>query len=43
MIRGRFLRPGSDISQALLVREAVFVREQGYSAALERDAIDDIS
>lgn len=43
MIRGRFLRPGSDISQALFVREAVFVREQGYSAALERDAIDDIS
>ena len=43
MIRGKFLHPGSDISQALKVRDAVFVREQGYDAALERDDIDDIS
>ncbi len=43
MIRGKLLRPGSDISQALHVRDAVFVREQGYSAALEHDEIDRIS
>lgn len=43
MIRGKFLRPGGDISQALRVRDAVFVREQGYSAALEHDEIDAIS
>ena len=43
MIRGKFVPPGGDYSQALAVRQAVFVREQGFDAALDHDRYDDIS
>jgi len=35
-----FYSPGEDLTQALAVRYAVFVEEQGFSADTERDDID---
>lgn len=43
MIQGKWFPPGNTIEDALRVREMVFVEEQGFSRALERDDKDDIS
>ena len=43
MIRGKFIAPGGDYTQALALRKAVFVDEQGDDAALEHDQYDDLS
>lgn len=43
VIRGKFIAPGGDYSQALPLRKAVFVDEQGFDAALEHDRFDDLS
>lgn len=43
MIRGKFVPPGGDYSQALAVRKAVFVDKQGFDAALDHDLYDPIS
>ena len=43
MITGKWKKPGEDITDALGVRMAVFVTEQGFPADTERDAMDDLS
>ncbi len=43
MIMSRWISGGDDISDALAIRETVFVDEQGFSQALERDEKDDIA
>lgn len=43
MIQGKWIPPGQPIDEALRLREAVFVEEQGFSAALERDDKDALS
>ena len=41
MIYGKWLRGSDDLSQALALRQEVFVQEQGFSAEAEHDALDD--
>lgn len=43
MIQGKWIPPGKPFEEALRLREEVFVEEQGFSRALERDALDDWS
>lgn len=43
MITGKWLRPGAAIEDALRVRQAVFVEEQGFAGETERDALDEAS
>lgn len=43
MITGKWLRPGAPIEDALRVRQAVFVEEQGFGSETERDTLDDAS
>ncbi|MDR2514834.1 MAG: GNAT family N-acetyltransferase [Christensenellaceae bacterium] len=40
MIYAKWLRGDEDLSQAYAVREAVFVREQGFAAEIEQDETD---
>ena len=43
MIAGRWFQPGQEIDDALRVRRAVFVEEQGFPADTEPDAFDPLS
>lgn len=43
MLRGKFVPPGGDYSQALALRREVFCREQGFDPALDHDRHDDLS
>lgn len=43
MIQGKWIPPGQPFPEALALRKAVFVDEQGFSPHLERDDKDDLS
>lgn len=43
MVTGTWLEPTQDLAPVMAVRMAVFVKEQGFSAENERDALDEIS
>jgi len=43
VIAGRWIQPGKPIEDALRVRRAVFVEEQGFPAGTEPDALDALS
>ena len=43
MVQGKWISPGQSFEEALRLREAVFVQEQGFSQALEQDDKDALS
>ncbi len=43
MISGKWIQPGQPFDDALAVRRAVFVEEQGFPADSEPDALDSVS